>query len=423
MATTRFYLDLRGKAKDGKGSLLISLSHNGGVTSIPTGIRIAADEWNKQKQRVIKHPNAAVLNANLADKKSKVDKAILLLSMDEGSFSTMTAAELRQAISTEKKPRQEKHRLAAIFAEYMELGNLKENTLQMYRSTLKRLSDFGGSDISLEDISLRWMLSFDCYLSRFMNINGKAVYFRALRSVLNYAKHNGIQFYYPFDTFQIKTTPTQKRAIPVDLLRKFRDYPTTEKNAVFRDYFFLMFYLIGINTKDLLLAKKSQVVDGRFEYVREKTRKKYSIKIEPEAEALLERYKGKGDNLLEAMDHCKHYRSFAREINDALKTIGDTIVDTEYVPDNLFATQKKTIEPVIPEITTYHARHSWATYAYEIGYPMDVISQALGHSFGNKTTLIYVKPDQSKVDAANRAVIDYLLYQDLRMTSMSPSSP
>jgi integrase len=123
------------------------------------------------------------------------------------------------------------------------------------------------------------------------------------------------------------------------------------------------------------------------------------------------------------MDHCKHYRSFALEINDALKTIGDTIVDTEYVPDNLFATQKKTIEPVIPEITTYHARHSWATYAYEIGYPMDVISQALGHSFGNKTTLIYVKPDQSKVDAANRAVIDYLLYQDLRMTSMSPSSP
>jgi hypothetical protein len=39
---------------------------------------------------------------------------------------------------------------------------------------------------------------------------------------------------------------------------------------------------------------------------------------------------------------------------------------------------------------------------------MDTISQALGHSFGHRTTLIYVKPDQSKVDAANRKVIDFL---------------
>ena len=45
--------------------------------------------------------------------------------------------------------------------------------------------------------------------------------------------------------------------------------------------------------------------------------------------------------------------------------------------------------------------------AYEVGVPIDIISQALGHSMGNRTTLIYVKPDQAKVDEANRKVIDY----------------
>lgn len=66
----------------------------------------------------------------------------------------------------------------------------------------------------------------------------------------------------------------------------------------------------------------------------------------------------------------------------------------------------RTVTPLIPGITTYYARHTWATLAYEAGVPVDVISQALGHSMGNKTTLIYIKPDQDKVDKANRLVID-----------------
>lgn len=170
-----------------------------------------------------------------------------------------------------------------------------------------------------------------------------------------------------------------------------------------------MFYLIGVNTKDLLLARKSQVNEGRFDYIREKTGKKYSVKIEPEAEELLKRYEGKGDYLLEAMDHCKNYRSFAHQINDALKLIGEEY--TEEIPDmdNLFGepTLIKRVRPIIPGITTYYARHTWATLAYEAGVPLDIISQALGHSFGNRTTLIYVKFDQNKIDEANRKVLDY----------------
>jgi integrase len=177
-----------------------------------------------------------------------------------------------------------------------------------------------------------------------------------------------------------------------------------------RDFFFLIFYLIGINVVDLLLAKKEQVVNGRLEYIRGKTHKKYSIKIEPEAEQLLKKYEGSGDYLLNVMNHCKHYKSFSRQINEGLQSIG--IIEMQSVPGEDLFTDDMTDEvfhPLIPGLTTYYARHSWATIAYEIGIPMEVISQAMGHSFGNKTTLIYIKFDPQKVDEANRKVIDYLL--------------
>ena len=194
----------------------------------------------------------------------------------------------------------------------------------------------------------------------------------------------------------------------MDLLRRFYNFPASPQLNMYRDYFFLMFYLIGINAKDLLLAKKSQIVNGRLEYVREKTGKHYSIKIEPEASELLLKYKG-SKFLVEALDHCKHYDNFTREINDALKTIG--LTSEEIIPDseNLFAKPKivKHITPIIPGITTYYARHTWATFAHELDISSDVIAMALGHSPVNRTTFIYIKPDSKKVDDANRKVIDY----------------
>ena len=263
--------------------------------------------------------------------------------------------------------------------------------------------------MKIESLNLKWLRSFDTYLSRTQGINGRSMYLRSLRAVCNYAKHIGIEFLYPFENFQIKSEPTQKRSVTVEQLIRFQSFETTPKNEMYRDYFFLMFYLIGINVKDLLMAKKSQVHRNRLEYIREKTGKRYSIKIEPEARELLNKYEGKGEYLLDALDHCKLYKSFAHEMNDALKLIGDTQVVTQ--DDSLFAEFKETQQTcsVIPGISTYYARHTWATLAYEIGISMDIISQALGHSFGNRTTLIYVKYDQNKVDEANRKVIDYFL--------------
>ncbi len=87
-------------------------------------------------------------------------------------------------------------------------------------------------------------------------------------------------------------------------------------------------------------------------------------------------------------------------MNDNLSEIGPTV--------RKGLGGKKYREPLFPELTTYWARHSWATIAHKIGISKDVISMALGHSFGCKTTDIYIDFDRDKVDEANRKVIDYI---------------
>ena len=405
MATTRFYLDLRGRAKDGKGSIVITIYHNRTTAMIPTGVRVAPNEWDGSHVKNV--PGSDALNARLADKKSKIDKSIAILSLEE-KFESMTAPQVKQRIVT-KKVRRSSPLVSELFAEYV-TRDIKDGTKEIYRATLSKVLSFGGDNLKMEDITLKWLYQFEKHLSKTQGINGRAIYLRHLRAVCKYAKKTKVIPECPFDEFKIKHKETKKRSVSVELFREFLDYPAPPHLARYRDYFLLMFYLIGINSKDLLLVRKESVVNGRLEYTREKTNKNYSVKIEPEAEELLKKYEGKG-YLLEAMDKCVHYKSFAREINDHLKQIGEVKWEMVPDPDDLFGTPHliKIVKPVIPEITTYYARHCWATFAHEAGVSLDVISHALGHSFGNRTTLIYVKFNQEDVDKANRKVIDFLL--------------
>ena len=406
MASTKFYLDLRGKAADGKGSILIQIFHNHSMTSVSTGIRVLPTEWDGTQ--VVKISGAEAINASLGEKKGKLNRAIAMLSLDD-RFNYMTAAQIKAEIFNSKPKRTSGHYIIDLFNEFTSSSDLSDGTKSIYKSTLKKVIGFAGEGFKIEQLNLKWIKDFDRYLAKSQGINGKAIYLRHFRAVCNYASKTGIEFYYPFNAFQIKQEVTRKRNISVDALREFYSFKTDAKNSYYRDYFFLMFYLIGINSVDLLTAKKSQVVNGRLEYIRKKTGKPYSIKIEPEAQILLDRYAGQSDLLLEATEHCLKYQHFNHQINDALKLIGPKVKEEVYDTDDLFAEPRmvERINPIIPGCSSYFARHTWATLAYEAGISLDIISQALGHSFGNRTTLIYIKTDPVKVDEANRKVLDY----------------
>jgi integrase len=167
----------------------------------------------------------------------------------------------------------------------------------------------------------------------------------------------------------------------------------------------LIFYLIGINMVDLCGLKRLR--NGRVEYRRSKTGTLFSIKVEPEAMAIMEKYKGK-DFLVDIMDGRKDYNSYVKKINKVLKAIGPV----EYVKEERGKTRitSRMIahrEPLFPELSTYWARHTWASLAAELEIPKETISAALGHSSGSVTD-IYINFNRKKIDEANRKVLDYV---------------
>ena len=412
MATTRFYLDLRGKAKDGKGSILITLAHNNTTATFSTGIRVFPQYWSGSA--VIKSIDAEALNAALVKRKSDIDKQLAILALDE-DFESKTATQVKAEIESQTvRSKFKMHLVSDIYKEYMEM-DLSEGTKEIYKYTVKKVLLFGGENLVIEKIDYKWLLQFEKFLiASGQSTNGRSVYLRHLRALCNYAINIGVKMEYPFRFFHIKSEPTKKRSVLVSTLREFYTQTTTKSNEMYRDYFFLMFFLIGINIVDLLTAKKSQYDGERLEYIRRKTHKKYSIRVEPEARALIEKYYGNGEYLLNALDHCQHYKNFMHMMNNAMKTIGKEVINEIPDPNDLFGepTYENKLEPTIPDITTYFCRHTWASLASQIDIPIDTVSQALGHPVGNRTTLIYVKFDQRKIDEANRKVIDYF-YKDL----------
>lgn len=126
------------------------------------------------------------------------------------------------------------------------------------------------------------------------------------------------------------------------------------------------------------------------------------MKVEPEAMELFNRHKGT-DHLLFILDHWTNDEFFRRKMNKELQKIGP-------MHKQPGRGGKKIYEPLFPTLTSYWARHSWATIASSIDIPNEVIAEALGHEYGNRITNIYIRFDIKKVDIANRKVLDWVLY-------------
>ena len=278
----------------------------------------------------------------------------------------------------------------------------KPKSAQIYAHTLSLVKEFGKSKgqnqaPSIDDITGHWLEDFEQWLKeRGTKTNGIGIHMRNIRTVCNFAIKEGYTTNYPFRQYRIKKEATAKRCLTVEQLRMLRDFPCDKIHERYRDVFMLMFYFRGVNGVDLFNATHDNIRNGRFEYRRSKTGHFFSIKIEPEAQAILDKYSG-GEHLLNMIDNCK-WDTFMQHMDKELKKIGPTEVGKH---------GKKDITPLFPDLTSYWSRHTWATMAAEIDIPKDTIGKALGHEWACVTDT-YIKFNEKKVDDAARQVIDYL---------------
>lgn len=397
MAKLTIYHDTRSGKED--FPLKVRISHKKENAYITTGVRVTTEEWDSGNNMVVGHKNAMAYNTLIMSKYSHAKRVMTRLELD-GVINNYSASQLKEIIEIgEIKP--DSHNFQAYYISCME-KKVKDSTKSSYDQALKNLQKFDPllAERKVEDINLDYIERLDAWFAqRGITVNSRNVYYRNIRSVLNRAIDEGIQTSYPFRKFKLRRQSTKKRALTIDELRTLRDYPCEDWQKKYVDLFFLMFYLIGINAADLLPAKKNQVRRGRLEYERAKTYKQYSIKIEPEAQALIDKYKGT-DHLLSFCDEHSDYKYILQRMTKVMKTIGPY--------ERKGRGGKKTHIPLFPDLSQYWCRHSWATIAAELDIPKETIAAALGHDMGNTTTAIYINFNQKKVDDANRRVIDFL---------------
>ena len=395
----KYYLDKRSVGKDGRCPLRLRMRKDGKSAMPLTGIRISPDNWDDDNQRA----KDARLNLRLRDMLDNAEDYILRIKA-EGRYITMTLDELvcevsKRILSIDMKVNL-KDTLAYQMEQYRD-RQTKRGTREVFDRTIRSLNDYD-PDFQIrpiKEVDYGYLTRFEAWcLGRGMKVNSISILMRNIRTVFNEARRDGVTNLYPFSTYKIKQEETRKRALTLDEVRLLLEMPVSEDQQRYRDFFMLMLYLIGINTTDLFLARPEDLRNGRLEYRRDKTGKLYSVKVEPEAMEIIDKYRGK-DYLLDPMDGHGDFLSWRSQLNKRLKAIGQqTGRKGKILGKGPFS-----------EISTYWARHTWATLAYEVGISVDVIGQALGHSDRSHTvTFTYIKPDQGKVDEANRKVIDYI---------------
>lgn len=401
MATLSFYLDKR-KAEE-TFPLKLRITHGRGKTAlISLDIKLREDQWDGRQ--IVNHKKAQTLNSFLEARMNNAEGIITKLKV-AGILDEQSVSDLKKLIENNgEKPVEEDSKsgnFLKTFISCME-SKKKENTKSSYNQAIVSLQKYDPllDRRSFEDIDHRYLEAYDKWMDdQGIKQNSRNVYYRNIRSVFNRAIDDEITNAYPFRKFKLKKQATKKRSLTIDELRTLRDYPCEDWQKKYVDLFFLMFYLVGINAADLLPAKKSQVKNGRLEYERAKTYKGYSIKIEPEAKRIMEKYKGK-DHLLLFCDEHSDYKYTLQRMSKVLKTIGPW--------ERKGRGGKKTHTPLFPNLSQYWCRHTWATIAAELDIPKETIAAALGHDMGNTTTAIYINFNQKKVDEANRRVIDFL---------------
>lgn len=409
MASLKFYFDKRAQRKDNKKPLKVGVSNRNDYALINLDVLLLPEQWDARTHKVVNHPNKSFLN-NYINRRFLDIETVLLKLTESGEIQSMNVQAIKGKIMESFRPIEEGTPKKLLFVDRLQMfmdDKINPRTKELYQCTLNRIKAFTNiEEITFDDITVSWLKAFDNFLALTApSQNARNIHFRNIRAVFNSAIDDELITCYPFRKFKIKGRETPKRSLLVEQLRCLRDYPCEEHQTKYRDIFMLGFYLIGINIIDLCHLTHKSIVNGRIEYYRAKTGKFYSIKIEPEAAEILERYKGE-NYLLNILDHYNNYKDYAKKLNDNVRQVGEM----RWVEKKIKGKKRlvKEREPILPNITTYWARHTWATIAHKIEVSKDVISMALGHEFGQKITGIYIDLDMEKVDEANRKVIDYV---------------
>lgn len=283
------------------------------------------------------------------------------------------------------------------------LQNLERlGTAHVYRSTLNRVIDFvGGRLLPFKEITPLWLQAFQNYLlKRMLNWNTISTYMRMLRSVYYRAVDEGRAPFRPrlFKGVYTGTRVTVKRALDEQVLRRLQkpisSSATLEQSRLL---FVLLFMLRGIPFVDIAYMRRCDLHGNQLTYRRRKTGAWLTVRVEPEAMKLIEQLKNKNPDSPylfpfindSGAEGYRQYTNALRRFNYRLKQLA-ACLNTDI------------------QLSSYAARHSWATLANYRDFQPELISNAMGHSSVKVTETYFKRHTDERIHEMNKSILSYL---------------
>jgi integrase len=273
-----------------------------------------------------------------------------------------------------------------------------------YNCALQSIKKFKGDNIRFSDITVKWLNDYQSYMllnnATFTTIG---MYCRAIRAIFNEAKKAGIinENDYPFGQtkdgkYDIPTGESRKMALTIQQVGKLMKETVNETEKKYRDLWYFSYLCNGINIGDLCRLKHSDIKNDIISFYRQKTinTSKHKVKIEA---VLLPQMK-------EIISRWNTVNSDSEYIFPFLNG-NETPENAKKIVQKITSAINKYIKQVakrigIEDISTYTARHSYATVLKRSGANIAFISDSLGHNNIN-TTMNYLDSFEKEEQVKN----------------------
>ena len=375
-------LDTRRTKSDGKCPVKIRVTHRRTRWYYPTGKDLTPEEWS-----ALSTTKARALVSIRKDIESSYQ--IVRSAVEElttaGAF-TFDALNNRLKGATSDTVNTAFRAKISAFNQQGQVG-----TATVYDTILKGIERFAGAHIPFDAVTVSWLVRY----AAFLQSEGKkqttiAIHLRHLRAILNEARRQGIvkEAQYPFGRgrFEIQEGEGRKMALTLEQIGQIARYDDgSEATAKYRDYWLFLYLCNGINVADFVRLRFRDIVNGEICFVRQKTarttrtRKEIRVVVTDRMLAIIDRWGNPTapdrfifpvlDGAEDAMRQKLKTQYLTRAINKRMATIGEDLG--------------------IGNISTYTARHSFATVLKRAGANIAYISESLGHN-DLKTTENYL---------------------------------
>jgi len=382
---------------NGKHPLMIQISKNGKRKYQSLGISIHVDNWDFLKNKPKPNcPDVEYLQKIISGKLLEVHKYILDYNSNGKQYTPTSLLAINRSIIREKTVGDFYKELIRTFEKTDKVGNRL-----IYKTSYNSIKVFnkGRLNILFSDIDVPWLNRYEKWLrSKGNKETTISLLFRTLRSAYNKAVEAkcASKTEYPFDEFKISRfdVRTKKRAISNEDVLKIIKLDLADGNdsiKLSRDVFIFSYLCAGITFSDIANLKQSNIVNGRLHYATQKTGKLISILLSEEAGNILSRYRTSNDErvyLFPILD-IRFHKTAQQKQNRIHKVLGKTDKDLKLIAEKCKIEQN---------LTTYSARHSYATVLKNSGVNVALISETLGHSNLSTTQIYLASFENNQID-------------------------